>query len=92
MQLIKLGGDYTFHVETEGKRLRLVVSRAGVENVCRREMVKRVSDFAQNGDGHLFKGRLQLQISGEWVNVLVKGETVGKIGRNLLREMVEWEK
>lgn len=92
MELLTLSGDYGFHIEKMGKKLRLVVTKGGVENVCRQETAKKLLDFTQNADAHLFKGRLQLQKESAVVKIFIKGEKVGEIGNETLKEMVKWGK
>ncbi|HZY36718.1 MAG TPA: hypothetical protein VFE53_08730 [Mucilaginibacter sp.] len=57
MALIKMDGVCQFAIETVGKKLRLVVYVAGVENVCRLETEKNIKKFIKSSDARLFKGR-----------------------------------
>lgn len=52
-----MDGVCQFAIETVGKKLRLVVYVAGVENVCRLETEKNIKKFIKSSDARLFKGR-----------------------------------
>ena len=79
MENLKLSDGHSLGIENGGKRVRLIVYNGGVENVCRKESLKKLEDFAQSGDNHLFKGRLQLFKDEVGINVDVKGKIVGRI-------------
>jgi hypothetical protein len=80
MNLIELDNNYTFGIESQGKKARLVVYKGGVENVCRQETLKNLTKFIQSDENHLFKGRLQLHKSPGGINVMVKGDLIGTLG------------
>ena len=84
--MIELQENHTFSIEPQGKRLRLVVYKAGVEKVCRLETRKNLEKFLLGDENHLFKGRLQLAKTADGVNIVVKGEPVGVIGGKNLME------
>ncbi len=79
MEIIKLKENYTFAIEPQVKRLRLVVYQSGVENVCHLETRKKLEKFLLSDENHLFKGRLQLVKNAGGIAVVVKGKPVGKI-------------
>jgi|GEM_PF-460786 len=79
METIKLKENYTFAIEPQVKRLRLVVYQSGVEKVCRLETRKKLEKFLLSDENHLFKGRLQLVKNARETAVVVKGKPVGKI-------------
>ncbi len=89
MNLITLNDDYQFAIGPVGKKLRLMVLRAGVENVCHLETRKNLKKFVCSNDGRLFKGRLQLQKDMLAINVLVKGKNIGAINNERFIELIE---
>ena len=89
MKVIALEENYSFAIEPVGKKLRLTVFQAGVENVCRLETQKNLEKFARSGDGRLFKGRLQLQKDLHTINVLVKGKTIGAINNERFIKLID---
>jgi hypothetical protein len=56
MDLTKLHDDYQFTIEPIGKKLRLMVSYQGVENVCRLETEKNLKKFIGRAMGLLEVG------------------------------------
>jgi hypothetical protein len=86
--MLKLGENQSLAIEISGRLARLIVYNQGVENVCRKERTKTLRDFLQSDEGHLFKGRLQLQKSAGEINVLVKGELAGSIRNEEFVELV----
>jgi hypothetical protein len=89
MNLIALNDDYQLAIGAVGKKLRLMVFQAGVENVCRLETQKNLKKFAFSGDGRLFKGRLQLQKDLHAINVLVKEKTIGAINNERFIKLID---
>ncbi|MDB5008458.1 MAG: hypothetical protein JWP45_2851 [Mucilaginibacter sp.] len=70
---LKLNEDFNFEIQRHEKRVRLIVFKAGVENVCRKESLKNLLHFIQSDEVHLFKGRLQLHENTTGIGVIVKG-------------------
>jgi hypothetical protein len=66
-------------IERYEKRVRLVIATDETELVCRKESFKNLEQFLQSGQGHIFKGRLQLYKDMNEVSVEIKGEILGKI-------------
>jgi hypothetical protein len=87
--VIELAKNYTFSIELQGKRVRLVVYLAGVEKVCRLETRKRLEKFLLSDENHLFKGRLQLAKTAGGITIVVKGEPVGVIGGKNLMDLLK---
>jgi len=77
--ILKLKNGYSFAIENEPGKVRLVVYNNGVENVCHKSTLKNLRQFIQSGDNHLFKGRLQLYKDEVGISVMVKGNIVGEI-------------
>jgi len=83
-----LDHNYSLAFERDGNKVRLVVYQSGVENVCRKEVVKKLEKFTQLNEAHLFKGRLQLQKIETGITVIVKGQPVGIINEKAFAEML----
>jgi hypothetical protein len=77
IRITRLEENYTFSIESQGKRVRLVVYRSAVEKVCRLETRKNLEKLLLPDENHLFKGRLQLNKSRDGIGVIVKGKTAG---------------
>ena len=88
MTLLKLSEAFSFSIERNENRVRLIVYKRGVENVCRKENVGRLQQFLKSGEGHLFKGRMQLHKNALGVSVMVKGELVGVLNNEELIGMI----
>jgi hypothetical protein len=79
MAVIKLPNDFSFTIEHDEKRVRLIVYKSGVENVCRKESIKKIRQFIVSDKGRMFKGRLQLIKTPAGIAVEVKGKIEGVI-------------
>jgi len=79
MAAIKLNADFSFAIESDKKRARLIVYKGGVENVCRKESFKKLGQFIRSGEGRIFRGRLQLSKNQAGIAVEVMGKIEGMI-------------
>jgi hypothetical protein len=79
MALVKLNDDMVFTIERTEKRVRLIVYKGGVENVCRMETFKNIERFILSDEDRIFKGRLQLHKNVAGVGIIVKGKLTGTI-------------
>lgn len=79
MQRIILNEKLSFFFEPSDKKIRLVVTTADEELVCRKETLKKLHYFLAEEHAHLFKGRLQLFKSGDEIAIQVKNEIIVKI-------------
>jgi len=77
MITITLEHGFSFAMEHTGKRARLIIYKAGVENVCRMETFKNIERFIRSDDEKIFKGRLQLHKNSDEIVIEVKGEIAG---------------
>ena len=82
MTPLKLNEAYSLAIEPSQKKVRLVVYKNGVENVCRRDTIVHLEHFILSDEERIFKGRLQLCKSGDSLNVEVKGDTIGTLKFN----------
>ena len=78
MSHIKLGDRLTISIEKEN-RLRLIVFDGSEELVCRKVNPSELKKFIQAENGHLFKGRLQLDKKDDNIFVSIKGAKTGVI-------------
>jgi hypothetical protein len=79
MTVFKLDDELSFAIERSEKRARLIVYKNGVENVCRKETFGNLNRFILLDEGHLFKGRLQLNKDNTGIGIEVKGKLMGTI-------------
>jgi hypothetical protein len=84
---LTLQDEQSFGIGKLDKKVRLIVYRDGVENVCRMESAKKLEKFVQSGEGHLFKGRLQLYRQGDEIGVIVKGKIAGTVNQGSFYDM-----
>ena len=82
MTLLKLNNEFALTIEHAQKKVRLVVYKNGVENVCRRETIGHLEHFILSDEERIFKGRLQLCKNGDSLNIEVKGDTIGTVKFN----------
>ena len=88
MILLKLNEVFSFSIERNENKVRLIVYKGGVENVCRKENVGRLQQFLKSGEGRLFKGRMQLHKNALGISVMVKGKLVGVLNNEELIGMI----
>ena len=86
MNPIGLNDTLQFCIEPFENRLRVVVLKDGVEWVCRKESFSKMNRFLNDNTNRIFKGRLQLIKSDHKITVEVKGETVGIIDSDYIRQ------
>ena len=72
MTILALNREFSFAIEPGQKRVRLIVYKHGVENVCRKENVGKLQQFLKSVGGRLFKSRLQLDKNVLGISVMVK--------------------
>jgi hypothetical protein len=86
---IKLNGHLFLTIEPDNKRLRLIVSDGEVELVCHKTTLPELKRSLQQTDEHLFKGRLQLNKSGDEIVVILKGEAAGRVSSSEFGRFVD---
>jgi hypothetical protein len=64
------------------KRARLIIFRGDTELVCRKETFSNLVKFIRGPDATIFKGRLQLSKTDQYISIVVKGQIVGSITVN----------
>jgi hypothetical protein len=64
-------------VDAGEKAVQLMILKNDREFVCRKERISCLKNFLEQPEGHLFKGRLQLDKYMNRVTVIVKGEPIG---------------
>lgn len=69
-------------------KLRFVVYANKEEFVCRIETIKNIEQFIQAKEARIVKGRLQLYKISNKVNVEVKGNRIGSITVQQLKQMI----
>jgi hypothetical protein len=89
MTPLKLNDGFSFAIEHHERRARLIVYKNGLEDVCRKETFGSLRRFITADQGHLFKGRLQLDKDGENIAFKVKGGLVGMVKVNVFGGYLE---
>ncbi|HEY4322735.1 MAG TPA: hypothetical protein VGN20_02085 [Mucilaginibacter sp.] len=89
MIALKLNNEFSFAIERCEKRARLIVYKNGLEDVCRKETFGNLQRFILADQGHLFKGRLQLDKNEGNIKVEVKGELIGIINNDDFGDFLE---
>jgi len=79
METINLQNDFKLSFKKLPHTIRLIILKNDEEWVCRKEKLKKLFEFAEIDQEHLFKGRLQLFKSEDKVHVKVKNEFIGTI-------------
>jgi len=87
--MIKLNDDFLLGVENNEKKVRLIVYKGGVENVCRKGNSNKLKQFILSDQNTAFKGRLQLHKSMDGIVVEVKGRIAGIIKADELINYLE---
>lgn len=83
MNPVKLNDAYFFTIESDGKKVRLIVTDGTNELVCRKETMNRLIRFCTEESSRIFKGRLQLLKQDGIISVEVKGNIIGTITTHL---------
>lgn len=61
MKQIILNEKLILSFEPSGKKIRLIITEADEDIVCRKETLKNLQHFLAAEQGYIFKGRLQLK-------------------------------
>jgi len=88
MQQIILNEKLILSFEPSGKKIRLVITEADKELVCRKETIKNLNHFLVEDRAHIFKGRLQLKKHDDIVEVFIKDIPTAIISANSFREVL----
>ena len=88
MNKITISDQYSFEAKHESNSLRLVVFENGEELACRKVAFREFEQFLKKDTGHLFKGRLQLDKSGDDILVSVKNNKAGTIRAADLAQLI----
>ena len=68
-----------FCADAENQKIRLSLNDGGDDLACRRETYSKLQHFINGDDRQLFKGRLQLCKDADKINILFKGQPMGKL-------------
>lgn len=79
METFNLQNDLKFSFEKLPHTIRLIISKNDEEWVCRKEKLKKLFEFAEVDNEHLFKGRLQLFKLEDKVDIKFKNESIGTV-------------
>lgn len=84
MQRIILSEKYTLSFEPLGEKIRLILSEADIELVCRKETIKNLRNFILNDELKIFKGRLQLNKHKDIIEVIMKDKLIAIVSLSKL--------
>jgi len=88
MDSVKLDGNLSLGMEAYTRGLCLMVFDRDEIWVCHKVRVKVLKDFLRSDEGHLFKGRLQLDKLGDDILVSVKNNKAGTISAADLTQLI----
>lgn len=88
MRKLELNDELSFGIESENKKLRLIVFNNGKEYVCHKSTAGELTRFLNNDEEQLFKGRLQLLKNNDNILVKVKGNIEGALNKNQLAALL----
>ena len=87
---LKLNHNYSLCFEPHlANGVRLIVFNGDDEWVCRKETLRNLAKFMAAGEGHIFKGRLQIYKNDDVVTVEVKGQRIGIIPSVYLKSLLQ---
>ncbi len=89
MSSFTLNDNYSFAIVPFKKKLRLIVFKDGLENVCRKEILKNIVAFLSLPNGQIFNGRLQLIKENTTIQIQVKGDIIGAITETDFRNILQ---
>lgn len=79
MEVIKLDNELRFSIKPHKNKVRLIVHKGEVENVCHIIDLKKLEHFILSDEKSLFNGRLQLHKNIGGLAIEVKGKIAGII-------------
>ena len=88
MQQIILNEKLILSFEPSGKKIRLVITEADEELVCRKETLKNLQHFLAEDQAHIFKGRLQLKKHDDIVEVFIKNMPVAIVAASNFKDVL----
>ncbi|RFZ95175.1 hypothetical protein D0C36_06510 [Mucilaginibacter conchicola] len=74
--------------DTENKKVRLSLNDGHVDLACRLESVSKLNQFIADGEGLLFKGRLQLHKDAGRITVLLNGQPTAQLSVTTLSSLL----
>ncbi|TKC10321.1 hypothetical protein FA048_09005 [Pedobacter polaris] len=89
MRQIILNEKLTLSFETLDKGVRLIISEADMELVCRKETYKNLQNFLKADEINIFKGRLQLHKRNEIIEVVIKNKPSAIISTNDFKNVLD---
>ncbi len=85
--MIEFNPVYSFAIECADKKIRLVLYKDQAEYVCRKERASTLKKYISSGEGHLFKGRLQLYKHRDRINIIARNEIIGTLSADQMAEL-----
>lgn len=86
MQQIILSEKLTLSFEPRGKKVRLIISEADEELVCRQETLRKLGDFVAVEQLHIFRGRLQLKKNNDIIEIIMNHKPIAIVSANNFKE------
>ncbi|WP_231490729.1 glycogen/starch/alpha-glucan phosphorylase [Pedobacter sp. Leaf170] len=88
MENISLDNKFKLSFEKLPHTIRLIVSKNNDIWVCKKEKLKNLFAFADDGKEHLFKGRLQLIKRDNKIDIRVKHELIDTISTESFKQVL----
>jgi hypothetical protein len=84
MQLLNFDTNFKLGVESDEKKIRLIIYKNDHELVCRKTSLKEIKRFLDGSEERLFKGRLQLLKDHNHILIKAKKDIAGVTDRQAL--------
>lgn len=86
MESIDLENDLKLSFEKLSHTIRLIISKNNEEWVCKKETFKKLLEFVNIDQAHVFKGRLQLIKIDDRITIQIKNEHISNISATTFKE------
>ncbi|QNN44564.1 hypothetical protein [Pedobacter roseus] len=88
MESINLENNLKLSFEKLPHTIRLIISKTDEEWVCKKETLKKLFEFVNIDQAHVFKGRLQLIKIDDRITIQIKNENISTISAKTFKEVL----
>jgi hypothetical protein len=88
MQTLKINDLFSIGVESENKKLRLIIFSNGDEYICHKTTSGELTRFFNSDTEQLFRGRLQLLKNNDNILVKIKDNIEGAVSSKDLNNLI----